>query len=164
LNDAPPVTEEVATVKPTEIVAGMPQPPIINHGMSKAFYSPREDSVGMPLPERFESEEGYFATLFHELVHSTGHERRLKRATLADSAGFGSDPYCKEELIAEMGAAFLCGHAEIIERTIDNSAAYLNAWLERLRNDKMLIVQAAAQAQKATDFILGRSFNDAEQA
>jgi antirestriction protein ArdC len=78
-----------------------------------------------------------------------------------ESAGFGSNPYCKEELIAEMGAAFLCGQAEIAERTIDNSAAYLNGWLEQLRNDKTLIVHAAAQAQKAADFILGKNPADA---
>jgi antirestriction protein ArdC len=74
--------------------------------------------------------------------------------------GFGSNPYCKEELIAEMGAAFLCGQAEIAERTIDNSAAYLLGWLEQLRNDRTLIVQAAAQAQKAADFILGNGPDD----
>jgi antirestriction protein ArdC len=89
------------------------------------------------------------------LVHATGHESRLNRATITEKAGFGSNPYCKEELIAEMGAAFLCGHAEIAERIIDNSAAYLNGWLEQLRNDRTLIIQAAAQAQKAADFILG---------
>ena len=76
--------------------------------------------------------------------------------------GFGSNPYCKEELIAELGAAFLCGHAEIVERTIDNSAAYLQGWLEQLRNDRTLIVQAAAQAQKAADFILGNSQPEGE--
>ncbi|KAF0181132.1 MAG: hypothetical protein FD161_438 [Limisphaerales bacterium] len=140
--------------KPEDIVAQMPQPPVVKHGMSRAYYSPHEDCVGLPTRERFDTPEGYYATLFHELVHSTGHEKRLKRAALTESAGFGSNPYCKEELIAEMGAAFLCGHAEISERVIDNSAAYLNGWLEQLQNDKTLIVQAAAQAQKACDFIL----------
>jgi antirestriction protein ArdC len=157
LKGASPVMEEIVTVKPAEIVARMPQPPGINHGMTNAFYSPLEDCVGMPVRERFDTEEGYFATLFHELIHSTGHENRLKRATLAENNGFGSDPYCKEELIAEMGAAFLCGQAEIVERTIGHSAAYIKGWLEKLRNDKTLIVQAAAQAQKAADFILGRT-------
>lgn len=150
--------------KPDEIVAFMPKRPEIKHGMSKAFYSPREDIVAMPDRARFENEAGYFATLFHELIHSTGHEKRLKRATLAEHNGFGSDPYCKEELIAEMGAAFLCGQAEIAERTIESSAAYIKCWLERLHHDKTLIVQAAAQAQKAADFILGRSFNEAGPA
>lgn len=157
LKNAPPVTESTVTVKPAEIVAQMPQPPMIKHGMAFAFYSPHDDCVGMPLRERFTTEEGYYSTLFHEIVHSTGHEKRLKRVTLAENNGFGSDPYCREELIAEMGSAFLCGHAEIIDRTLDTSAAYISHWLERFRNDKTLIVQTAAQAQKATDFILGRS-------
>ena len=156
-----PVTDGIVTVKPAEIVAQMPQPPAIKHGMVCAFYSPYDDCVGMPSRERFDTEESYHATLYHELVHSTGHDKRLKRATLAKNNGFGSDPYCKEELIAEMGAAFLCGHAEIIERTIDGSAAYINGWLERIRKDKLLIVQAAAQAQKAVDFILGKTHNEA---
>ena len=167
LKKSPSTADETplsAPTKPDEIVAFMPKRPEIKHGMTKAFYSPREDIVAMPERARFENEAGYFATLFHELVHSTGNEKRLRRATLAESAGFGSDPYCKEELIAEMGAAFLCGHGEIIERTIDNSAAYINGWLERLRNDKTLIVQAAAQAQKATDFILGRSNTELNEA
>ena len=146
--------------KPDEIVAHMPQRPEIKHGMSRAFYSLREDYVGLPVRERFEQTEGYYATLFHELVHATGHQSRLDRATLTEKAGFGSNPYCKEELIAEMGAAFLCGQAEIAGRTTDNSAAYLQGWLEQLSNDRTLIVQSAAQAQKAADFILGNGPED----
>jgi antirestriction protein ArdC len=157
---AEPVQENVIA-KPEDIVAQMPQPPILKHGMTHAYYSPREDCVGLPPRERFEKAEDYYSTVFHEFVHSTGHEKRLKRSTLTESAGYGSNPYCKEELIAEMGAAFLCGLAEIGERTIDNSAAYLKGWLEQLRNDKTLIVQAAAQAQKAADFILGRTESEA---
>lgn len=95
--------------KPAEIVERMPQCPAIKHGMTKGFYAPSEDFVGMPNLERFATESGYFATLFHELIHSTGHASRLNRSTIMESDGFGSNPYCKEELIAEMGAAFLCG-------------------------------------------------------
>src|ERR1035437_3935832 len=157
---APVETPGNGICQPEDMVAHMPQPPLIKHGMTRAFYSPREDCVGLPARERFERAEGYYATLFHELVHATGHETRLNRATLTEKAGFGSNPYCKEELIAEMGAAFLCGQAEIAERTIDNSAAYLNGWLEQLRSDRTLIVHAAAQAQKAADFILGKSTAD----
>jgi antirestriction protein ArdC len=109
----------------------------------------------MPNQTSFDTEAGYHATLFHELIHSTGHASRLNRPTLTESAGFGSNPYCKEELIAEMGAAFLCGQAGIAESILENSAAYVQNWLEQLKNDKKLIVQAAAQAQKAADFILG---------
>lgn len=149
--------------KPEDILANMPQPPTVKHGMAKAWYSPREDCVGLPPAERFDTPEDYYVTLFHELVHATGHEKRLKRAAVVDAAGFGSDPYCKEELVAELGAAFLCGQAELAGRVIDNSAAYLQGWLTQLRNDRTLIVQAAAQAQKAADFILGRTFSEATE-
>ena len=150
--------------KPAEIVAKMPQPPVVKHGMAQAFYSPTDDCVGMPEPKRFESEASYFAALFHELVHATGHEKRLKRASITERNGYGSDPYCKEELIAELGSAFLCGYADIVDRTIDNSAAYLEGWLKQFQNDRTLIVYAAAQAQKAADFILGRTFAESEAA
>jgi antirestriction protein ArdC len=161
LKNIPAPVESHATVSTTaeEIVAMMPKRPEIKHGLAKAFYSPGADIVAMPDRARFETEAGYFATLFHELTHATGAKSRLNRPTLTESAGFGSNPYCKEELIAEMGAAFLCGQAGI-ENTMENSAAYLQNWLEQLQNDKKLIVQAAAQAQKAADFILGTKFED----
>jgi antirestriction protein ArdC len=150
-------TSSFAVTEAAEIVAKMPQPPAVKHGMSHAYYVPINDMVGMPERKRFETEAAYHATLFHELVHSTGHEKRLKRQSITERNGFGSDPYCKEELIAELGSAFLCGHAGIVERTIDNSAAYLEGWLKQLKEDKTLIVYAAAQAQKAADFILGHN-------
>ena len=111
----------------------------------------------MPRPETFTDEQSYYATLFHELTHSTGHERRLNRSGIADlkNAAFGSYIYSKEELVAEMGAAFLCGFCDIANRTIENSVAYLQGWLSKLKSDKRLVVQAAAQAQKASDYILG---------
>jgi len=155
LKDAP-AEMPMPVTKPAEIVAGMPQPPFLKHGMAQAFYSPADDCVGMPERERFDSEAGYYATLFHELIHATGSEKRLNRASLTERNGFGSNPYCKEELIAELGSAFLCGYAGIVDRTINSSAAYLEGWLKQLKEDKTLIVHAAAQAQKAADFILGR--------
>ena len=161
-----PMTEDTSIVvtKPGEIVAQMPQAPIIKHGMAQAFYSPADDYVGMPDMKRFDRESGYYATLFHELVHSTGHEKRLKRQSITERNRYGSDPYCKEELVAELGSAFLCGYSDIVDRTIDSSAAYLENWLTQLKNDKTLIVSAAAQAQKAADFILGRTFAESEVA
>jgi antirestriction protein ArdC len=163
LKDVPKAEEGafVAT-EAVEIVAKMPQPPVIKHGMTAAYYAPRQDIVGMPEKKRFENEEAYHAALFHELVHSTGHEKRLKRQSITERNGFGTDPYCKEELVAELGSAFLCGQAGIVERTIDSSAAYVENWLTQLKNDKTLIVYAAAQAQKAADFILDRKFQESE--
>lgn len=158
-----PTAENVvfAATPAAEIVANMPRPPGLKHGMAAAYYSPSSDTVGLPESKRFDTEDAYHATLFHELVHSTGHEKRLKRLSITERNGFGSDPYCKEELIAELGSAFLCGQSGIMERTIDNSAAYIKCWLQRLQEDKTLIVYAAAQAQKAADFILGRMESEA---
>jgi antirestriction protein ArdC len=147
-------TSSFVATEAAEIVAKMPQPPKINHGMSHAYYTPVNDMVGMPERKRFETEDSYHATLFHELVHSTGSEKRLKRVSIMERNGYDTDPYCKEELVAELGSAFLCGQAGIVERTIDSSAAYLEGWLKQLREDKTIIVYAAAQAQKAADFIL----------
>jgi len=156
LKNIPPADESAfIQTLPAELVANMPQRPVIKHGMNAAYYSPTSDVVGMPDSNRFKTADHYHATLFHELVHSTGHEQRLKRASIMERNGYGSDPYAKEELIAEMGSAFLCGYAGIEDRTIDNSAAYLEGWLKQLKEDKTLIVHAAAQAQKAADFILG---------
>ena len=142
------------------IVDGMPTRPEIKHGLAKAFYSPSGDYVGMPSQKQFERDEAYYSVLFHELTHATGHESRLNRKGVAGNednwSSFGSTPYAKEELVAEMGAAFLCGEAGIMERTIDNSAAYVQSWLKRLKDDVRLVVQAAAQAQKAADFIIGK--------
>jgi len=123
LKNVPAVDDSFAATDASEIVAKMPQPPKIKSGMSHAFYTPVNDIVGIPERKRFTTEDGYHATLFHELVHSTGHEKRLKRTSIMERNGFGTDPYCKEELIAELGSAFLCGQAGIVERTIDNSAA-----------------------------------------
>jgi antirestriction protein ArdC len=89
-------------------------------------------------------------------VHSTGHGSRVGRKGVTETSYFGSHEYSKEELVAEMGAAFLCGHAGIEQGTIVNSAAYIRGWLKALKNDKMLLVHAAAQAQKASDYILNR--------
>lgn len=142
------------------IVSTMPKRPEIKHGLAQAFYSPDGDYVGMPAPEQFKTGEDYYSTLFHELSHSTGHESRLNRNAVSGSDGrwsaFGSSLYAKEELVAEMGSAFLSAEASIVERTIDSSAAYVSAWLQRLKSDSKLVVQAAAQAQHASDFILNR--------
>ena len=128
----------------------------------RAYYRPGRDSVHMPARSRFVDAPHYYSTLFHELVHSTGHESRLHRSF---GAGFGDELYSKEELIAEMGAAFLSSFAGISnEHTDRNTTAYLQDWISQLQQDNRLVVQAAANAQKAVDLILGTTFEDeAEQ-
>ena len=138
------------------VVATMPDPPRRVFGEARAYYRPSEDLVNLPPAELFDSDEELYSTLFHELVHSTGHSKRLSRPSVTDAVLFGSHAYSKEELVAEMGAAFLCGHAGIETATLDNSAAYIASWLDKLKNDKCLVVHAAAAAQKAADHILGR--------
>ena len=150
--------EEKNNMEPLEccekIVSRMPdKPEIFHNGMNKAYYSPVRDSVHLPLKSKFVSSEEYYSTLFHELIHSTGHETRLNRKGIIEMTRFGTEQYSKEELIAEIGSAFLCGQAQIENKTINNSAAYVQNWLKELKNDKKLVVIAAAQAQKAVDWI-----------
>jgi antirestriction protein ArdC len=126
----------------------------------RAYYRPSTDSVHMPARARFVDAPPYYSTLFHELVHSTGHETRLKRTFCAH---FGDELYSNEELVAEMGAAFLCAIAGIAnENTERNTTAYIQNWISRLQEDNRLIVHAAANAQRAVDAILGVSFENSE--
>ena len=139
-----------------KIVAGMPNPPEIVRGGSKAYYSPLTDRITLPPRELFISAEEEAATETHELVHSTGSEKRLAREGICEAAPFGSLVYSREELCAELGAAFLCAEAGISNAVIANQAAYLAGWLKALRDNRRLLIHAAAQAQHAADFILNR--------
>ncbi|MDD5310038.1 MAG: zincin-like metallopeptidase domain-containing protein [Deltaproteobacteria bacterium] len=155
-----PAEEQKAPVSPIakceEVVTGMADKPSIDFdGGSRAYYSPLSDSIHLPAQAKFESAEGYYGTLFHELVHSTGNAKRLARKGVAQVSGFGSESYCQEELVAEIGAAFLCGTTGIETRTLENSASYIAGWLKSLKDDKKLVVVAAAQAQRAVDYICG---------
>lgn len=157
-----PEDENQSDIRPLDacerIVAGMPDKPGIGFdGGARAFYRPSTDSVHLPLQRCFSSAEEYYSTLFHELVHSTGHEKRLSRKGITDQASFGSETYSSEELVAEIGAAFLCGHARIETKTLNNTAAYVESWLKALKNDKKMVIIAAAQAQRAVDFIVGEN-------
>jgi len=120
------------------------------HGGDLAFYIPSQDYVQMPKFETFESGEAYYATLAHEYVHMTGHESRLDR-NLKNSNG--TRDYAKEELIAEMGAAFVMGGLGLSAEPREDHASYLASWLEVLKADNKAIVRAGSAAQKAADFI-----------
>lgn len=128
-------------------------PSVLHDGGQKAFYRPSADSVHMPEQTRFASVEEYYSTLFHELSHSTGHSTRLDRELDTAPACFGSSNYGKEELVAEMSAAFLCGQSGIAPSIIDNQAAYVGGWLKTIKGDKKLVISAAGQAQKSADWI-----------
>jgi antirestriction protein ArdC len=134
------------------IVTGYPNPPVIDYG-AEAFYVPAFDRITVPRPGDYARPEEFYSTLFHEMGHSTGHPDRLNRS-IANT--FGSHDYGREELVAEMTAAFLCAEAGI-EATHENSAAYLSSWIATIREDNRAVVTAAGAAQRAADHILGRS-------
>ncbi len=144
------------------IVDGMPNRPGFEQS-DKAWYRPSNDSVGMPARGLFHSSEEFYSTLFHELTHSTGHTSRVGREGIEQLNTFGSESYSREELIAEMGAAMLCGVTGISPATLENSAAYLKTWIARLKSDSKLIVQAASAAQKAADYIRNMNANSSER-
>jgi antirestriction protein ArdC len=133
------------------IAAGMPQPPTITHTEERrAFYRQETDTVNIPPLARFDKAAEYYSTLFHELTHATGAKDRLARKL---GSPFGSIDYGREELIAEMGSAYLCGLAGILDQTEDNSAAYLDGWRAIIKQDRRAVVLAAGAAQKAVDYI-----------
>ena len=149
--------DEVEAIAAAEAaVAGyLASGPALQHGGERAFYRPATDLVQMPNRDRFIGSEEYYSTLFHELGHSTGAEKRLNRPTLTDASFFGDENYSREELVAEFTSAFLCGHVGILPATMDNSAAYIANWKQAIKNDPKCVVWAAGRAQKAADLILG---------
>ena len=155
----PKLEQPTATHRPIEecerVGQGYEGGPAVHHGGGAACYSPGSDRVSVPKPESFASPEDYYATLFHELAHSTGHGSRLAREGVTNPQRFASHAYSREELVAEMSAAFLAARCGIETRTLDNSAAYIASWLRVLRGDSRLVVVAAGQAQRAADWILG---------
>jgi len=137
-----------------EIIERMPNCPIIKHSKQKAYYNPVQDCINMPKQGSFISPESYYCTLFHELVHSTGHQSRLNRKEIVEPNEFGSIPYSIEELTAEIGACYLNSVSGIINKEFDNSVAYIQGWIKALKDNKRMIVYASGQAQRATDYIL----------
>lgn len=138
------------------IVSGFADRPRIEHGGSRACYFPSLDQIQLPAREAFISAPEYYSTLFHEMTHATGAANRLARKGVVDAQSFASHAYSFEELIAECGAAFLCGHAGIAAQVLDNSAAYIAHWSKVLRSEPKWMVNAAAQAAKAADLVLGK--------
>lgn len=136
------------------VIDDWPDRPEINHGGDIASYIPSYDQITMPLPEMFDSENYYYKTLYHEAIHSTGHKSRLNR--IKESSGFGSDPYAKEELVAELGAAIMMNYVGIeTPETDKNTEAYIKSWIKRFKEDSKLIISAGSKAQKAADYIIG---------
>ena len=127
----------------------------LNHQQGdRAFYRPSDDTITLPLLAQFHETSEYYSTAFHELIHSTGHSKRLNR--LDKTAFFGSEAYSKEELVAEIGASALVNAAGLeTAASFRNNAAYVQNWLQVLKSDKRFIVSASGKAEKAVALILG---------
>lgn len=129
----------------------------IRHGGDEAFFAPDEDFIQMPETRLFldteeaSATENYYSTLLHELTHWTGSKHRLKRDLAHNQKE--REKYAFEELVAELGAAFLCAHHGIAQNHPPNHALYIKSWLKALKDDKTFIFQASAQAAKAVDFL-----------
>lgn len=125
----------------------------IRYGGNQAYYSGGTDHVQMPVFESFRSPEAYYATLAHELTHWTKHPKRLDRDL--GRKRWGDEGYAREELVAELGAAFLCADLALTPEPGTDHAAYIQSWLKVLKEDKRAIFSAAAHAQRAADFLHG---------
>jgi antirestriction protein ArdC len=122
--------------------------------MDRAYYTPLDDRIALPLRAQFRTPAHYYGTAFHEAVHSTGHPSRLNRPGVAKFDHFGSDRYAAEELAAEMGAAMLLAETGLEDPALhDNSAAYVQSWLGALKGDRNLVISAASQAYRAVGLI-----------
>lgn len=123
----------------------------IRHGGDRAYYTEKEDAIQLPRPDRFNDAESYAATQLHELIHWTKHARRLNRRF--DENLFAYKGHSKEELVAELGAAFLCAHLGVTPEVREDHAAYIGHWLRILGEDNRAIFAAAANAQRAVDYL-----------
>jgi len=125
----------------------------IRHGGNRAFYAPGPDVIQLPYPETFKDAESYAAVKAHELTHWTRHKSRLDRNF--GRKAWGDEGYSREELVAELGSAFLCVDLGITPEARDDHSAYIAEWLKVLENDKRAIFSAAAHAQRAVDYLHG---------
>lgn len=146
------------------IISNMPKAPSVRNGGDKAYYTPSSDYVQMPAKKAFKSQKQYYSTLFHELVHSTGHSKRLNRGNdtrKRDGSVEDKKAYAFEELVAELGAAYLCGVCEIDYYTMNNTAAYLKGWArvltDNLTKDHSFLFRAVYAAAKAAKYIIGET-------
>lgn len=124
---------------------------IVHRPADEAFYHPIRDFIQLPTKAQFHNEGGYYATALHELTHWTGHQSRLQREGVVSSCPFGSPGYAFEELIAEMGAAFLCAYAGIQGEL--RHEGYIDSWLSLLKADKRAIFRASGQARSASEYL-----------
>jgi antirestriction protein ArdC len=147
-------TRELTKEECEKLINGYTDRPKITELEQRAYYRPSTDEINMPKMGSFDSVDSYYATLFHKLVHSSGHPRRLDRQGISKGY-FGDEIYSTEELVAEFGATFLCGLAGIEQNTIQNATAYIKNWIKKLQDKPQIAVQAAQTASRAVDYICG---------
>lgn len=125
---------------------------------NRAFYTPTFDYIEVPCKEQYAHIEEFYSTLFHEMIHSTGYYKRLNRLESGENARFGSATYSKEELTAEIGSAMILNRLGIeTEKTFKNSTAYIQNWLQVLKNDNKFIVSASSKSEKAVKYIFNEN-------
>ncbi len=138
----------------TAVIDCMPNAPKIVFKKPDAFYVPSEDYINMPKLKTFKEPDEYYGTLFHELVHSTGHTSRLNRKEVMENPKYGSEPYSLEELVAEIGSCYLKSFTGLDIADMSQNAAYISSWLNVLKNDKRFILKASSRSQQAVEYIL----------
>ena len=129
------------------------------HEGYRAYYSPTRDQIVLPERRNFLSIEGYYATLAHEMVHSTGHASRLRRDGIVNFDGFGTDNYAKEELIAELGSFLVCTRLSIASKP-ENHASYLKSWITRLKEQPNFLLTAFSAAKNAANLIAPEEYDN----
>jgi antirestriction protein ArdC len=134
--------------------------PEIKHGKNRAYYSPTLDFISVPPQKDFDGVDEYYSTLFHEVIHSTGHASRKDR--FKPDQYKGDENYSFEELVAEIGSAFLCSMCGI-DNTLQNSASYIKGWLSHLQDNQKLIIKASTQAKNAVNFLLNKTEEKKEE-
>jgi antirestriction protein ArdC len=124
--------------------------PVIKNNYRRCAYSLTDDIITLPVITDFDSKEEYYSSLFHEAIHSTGHGKRLDRITIANK----KEQYTEEELIAELGSAYLCRMCGISNTVIENQAAYLQGWMSKIKGDPAILIRASLHARAAVQYLL----------
>src|SRR5258706_1089786 len=159
---APPVHVKNPVKQAEQTVLLMQQKPVIKHREKKSFYDPCLDIINVPKIDTFESQEYYYRSLFHQLIHATGHVSRLNRKEVMLMSELRADEsFSSEELIAEMGTGYLmsvCGFTN--DFVSKDKEVRAKGWLEKFKENKQLVIYAGGKAQQAVDFILNVSFKE----
>lgn len=150
-DSVPEIVKKYSTIEEVETIIKKTGAVIREIPSNRAYYSPGDDSITLPVIDQFKSVEEYYGTKFHELVHWTGNKSRLNRSI--ESSSFGSESYSREELVAEIGSVFLKTETGINDK-VDNAAAYIKNWWSVIKEDRGSLIDACGKAQKATNFIL----------